>query len=159
MSACGVGRAIYAALLTPQGKILFEFFVVERDGSFLIDAAHNRSADLTKRLSMYKLRAKLEIAARPQLGVAAIWGGELTSTPRAFSDPRLAVLGARLIGTQSEIGDATKGLGDGDYAAHQLSLGVPGSADLPPDSVLALDAGFEELHGVSFKKGCYVGQE
>jgi hypothetical protein len=160
MDRCTPGNAIYAGLLTPQGKILFDFFVVEREGAFLLDCAKDRAADLIKRLTLYRLRAKVEIAIRPDLIVAALWNGDaMALPPLAFADPRLAALGARLIGTRGEIGDAIAGVPAGDYAAHRLLLGVPDSADLPSDTVLALDAGFEELNGVNFKKGCYVGQE
>jgi tRNA-modifying protein YgfZ len=158
MASCAPGRPIYTGLLTPQGKILFDFFVLEHDGVLLIDCAKERASDLLKRLAMYRLRAKIEIASRPQLAVAAVWGGAWTS-PLACADPRLPALGQRITANHADVTRAIAGLAPGDYELHRLSLGVPGSADLPPDSVLALDAGFEELNGVNFKKGCYVGQE
>jgi folate-binding protein YgfZ len=147
MAACAPGRPAYAALLTPQGKILFEFIVYERDGAFLIDCAAAFAADFMKRLTMYRLRAKVDIARREDLAVAV--GGQ-----DGTADPRLPALGTRdIVAWGSAPPDA------GAYTALRLSLGVPNSADLPPDTVFALDAGLEELHGVSFKKGCYVGQE
>ena len=164
MEACGGGRAIYAALLTPQGKILFDFFVVPNgEKSWLIDCAASRAGDLIKRLTLYRLRAKLDIAGRPDLAVAAMWndGGPVAVQGDAvvYPDPRLRELGFRGIGSKTAIGEATRGMTPGDYEAHRLKLGVPDSPDLPSDQVFALDAGFEELMGVSFKKGCYVGQE
>ena len=162
MKNCSETHAIYAALLTPQGKILFDFFIVEREGAFLIDCASSRSADLVKRLGLYRLRAKVEIAARPDLSVATIWECEGAVPPmraHAFADPRLPALGLRAIGTRTELASAMDAIPSGEYRAHRLSLGIPDSADLPPDTVLALDAGLEELNGVDFKKGCYVGQE
>ena len=163
MADCAPGCAIYAALLTPQGKILFDFFVADAGNSFLIDCAAAREAELLKRLALYRLRSKVEIASRPDLAVAAAWnGGVLDSEAGALSvypDPRRAALGSRLIGPRSELERAASGVSAGDYHARRLELGIPDSADLPPDSVFALDAGLEELHGVSFKKGCYVGQE
>jgi len=160
MTHCKPGQATYAGLLTPQGKILFEFFVLERDGTFLLDCGKDRAEGLVKRLSLYRLRANIQIAIRPELAVAAIWNGEASlASSIAVPDPRLPALGARLIGTHDDVAKAIAGIPSGDYAAHRLRLGVPDSADLPPDSVLALDAGFEELNGVNFKKGCYVGQE
>lgn len=159
MAFCVPGKAIYAALLTPQGKILFDFFVAERDGAFLIDCAKERANDLLKRLTMYRLRAKIEIALRPDFAVASVWDGAALSSPLAYADPRLPALGQRLMGLREEVASAMEGIPSGDYEALRLSHGVPDSADLPPDSVLALDAGFEELNGVAFKKGCYVGQE
>ncbi len=164
MEACGEGRAIYAALLTPQGKILFDFFVVSNgENRWLIDCAGSRASDLIKRLTLYRLRAKVDIAGRPDLAVAALWNGGGTIAAQGdvvlFPDPRLRELGFREIGTRAALGEATRNVTPGDYDAHRLKLGVPDSPDLPSDQVFALDAGFEELMGVSFKKGCYVGQE
>ena len=164
MAACEGGAALYAALLTPQGKILFDFFVVAGDENrWLLDCAADRAADLLKRLALYRLRAKVEIAARPDLAVAAFWGNGAAAAARegtiGFADPRHRALGLRMIGSRQALAGATSGLETGDYRAHRLALGVPGSADLPPDQVFALDAGLEELNGVNFKKGCYVGQE
>ena len=163
MEACAPGRAIYAALLTPQGKILFEFFVAEYEGRFLLDCATARAPDLIKRLTFYRLRAKVEIALAGELKVAALWD-EVSQASTAqdvaiFADPRLPAVGLRLIGPRAPVQAAIAGAQSGDYRGHMLRLGVPDSGDLPPDSVFALDAGFEELHGVDFRKGCYVGQE
>ncbi len=159
MALCVPGKAIYTALLTPQGKILFDFFVAGRGDAFLIDCAKERANDLVKRLTMYRLRAKIEIALRQDIAVASVWNGATLSSPLSYADPRLPALGQRLMGPREEVASAMKGITLGDYSALRLSLGVPDSADLPPDNVLALDAGFEELNGVAFKKGCYVGQE
>ena len=92
MTTCREGHAIYAALLTPQGKLLFDFFVVRSgEDEFLLDCAHARLADLTKRLALYRLRAKVEIAPRPDLSVAAFWGQdakpEVEGKAIAFTDP------------------------------------------------------------------------
>ena len=164
MEASGEGRAIYAALLTPQGKILFDFFVMPHgENNWLIDCAASRAGDLIKRLMLYRLRAKLDIAGRPDLAVAALWndGGAIAVQRDAvlYPDPRLRELGFRMIGIKTTLAEATRNLAPADYNTHRLKLGVPDSDDLPPDQVFALDAGFEELTGVSFKKGCYVGQE
>lgn len=146
------GHAIYAALLTPQGKILFDFFIVRTGDSPLIDCAALRADEFAKRLGFYRLRAKVEIALRPDLKVAAIWNEQ---SEEGFADPRLPVLGRRVIAAELPRCDATLA----DYHAHRIRLGVPDSADLPPDTMFALDAGFAELHGVSFTKGCFIGQE
>jgi tRNA-modifying protein YgfZ len=154
------GDGMYAALLTPQGKLLFEFFLVETAPErILIDVAENRAADLLKRLTLYRLRAKLTLE-KTDLTVAACWNGD---PPRdehvvAVRDPRLAELGWRLIGPAALLQAHANGT-LADYHRHRLALGVPDSADLPPDQLFPLDAGFEELNGVSFRKGCYVGQE
>ncbi len=162
MEACAPGRAIYAALLTPQGKILFEFFVAEHEDRFLLDCAAARASDLIKRLTFYRLRAKVEILLAGELKVAAVWEGELGAIApviAAFPDPRLPALGLRLIGVLPALQSAIGGTQSGGYRGRRLRLGVPDSSDLPPDTVFALDAGFEELAGVDFRKGCYVGQE
>jgi folate-binding protein YgfZ len=163
MEQCAPGRGIYAALLTPQGKILFEFFVVEHEDRFLLDCAAARAADLIKRLTFYRLRAKVDIALAGELRVAGLWNEKPQATDDAgvavFPDPRLPALGLRLIGPLARVQSAIGGVEPSDYRAHRLRLGVPDSGDLPPDTVFALDAGFEELAGVDFRKGCYVGQE
>lgn len=164
MAACADGHAIYATLLTPQGKILFDFFVIpQAKDQFLIDCPTARAADLMKRLTLYRLRAKVEIASKPQLAVAAFWGdGEPSEVPHGmvrFADPRHPALGQRMIAGRDVLARAISGIPTGDYHAHRLMLGIPDSADLVPDSVFALDAGLEELNGVSFRKGCYIGQE
>jgi len=158
---CAPGKGIYAALLTPQGKILFEFFVAEHEDQFLLECATARAPDLLKRLTFYRLRAKVDIAIAPALKVAALWDGAVQGAEGvvAFADPRLPALGSRLIGALPQLKAAIGGVLPGDYRAHLLDLGVPDSADVPPDTVFALDAGFEELGGVDFRKGCYVGQE
>lgn len=162
-------RAVYAALLTPQGKFLHDFFIAERDGRLLLDCDRSRVDDLLKRLKMYRLRAKVEIAdeteswqvlALPQPasepGAAEAWLGGV-----AFADPRHAGLGRRAI-VPAGADPAAEGLTEGDLAeldALRLSLGVPDDRDLVPEKSLPLECGFDELHGVSFTKGCYVGQE
>jgi hypothetical protein len=164
MALCVDGRAIYATLLTPQGKILFDFFVVPvGKDRLLLDCAAARAADLLKRLLVYRLRAKVDIAVRPELGVAALWDKEApTPIPHGivgFADPRHPALGVRAIGARDVLARAMSAATPGDYQGHRLSLGIPDSADLAPDTVFALDAGLEELNGVSFRKGCYIGQE
>lgn len=158
MAECVDGHALYAALLTPQGKILFEFFVVADGGRFLLDCAAARAEELAKQLGFYRLRAKVDIATRPDMAVTASWGENAPkNSGSAFTDPRLPALGVRMIVPRGAFKDTNTT--PADFHAHRLSLGVPDSADLAPDTVFALDAGLEELNGVSFKKGCYIGQE
>ena len=150
------GRALYAALLTPQGKILFYFIVAEGDGAVLLDCAAETADALAKRLTMYRLRAKVQIERRDQLVVMARWSG--TALPGiAFTDPRLAALGTRSIMAAAEAPARAETVDA--YRAHRLRLGVPESADFGQDRMFALDADLEQLNGVDFKKGCYVGQE
>jgi folate-binding protein YgfZ len=151
------GRALYAALLTPQGKILFDFFLVEGDGAILIDCPKEARDALVKRLSMYKLRAKVVIEARDQLEVLASWDGAALPHAVVFPDPRLDALGKRAIGARAEMPVAVAPTEI--YHAHRLALGVPESSDFGSDKMFALDADLDELHAVDFEKGCYVGQE
>ena len=147
-------RVLYSALLTPQGKILFDFFLHERGSAVLLDCATEAAPSLEQRLSLYKLRAKIEFARPAELSVVAFWGNE-SPTPPASPDPRLAGLGWRgVTENRQSVGDD-----QGSYTALRLDLGVPEAADFGHDAIFALDAGLEELHGVSFDKGCYVGQE
>jgi folate-binding protein YgfZ len=158
------GTGLYAALLSPQGKILFDFFITEGDGALLLDCAKASREILLKKLKMYKLRARIEIEARDQLAVYSNLTGhpENRPTPYAdraitFADPRMTEFGNRSIGAIAEMPANLPG----PQAYHQmrLALGVPEGTDFGSEKIFALDAGLEELHGVSFTKGCYVGQE
>jgi folate-binding protein YgfZ len=151
------GKGIYAALLTPQGKILFDFFLMEGDGAILVDCAVRARDALLKRLSMYKLRAKVTLEARDQLAVLAEWDGDAAPYAIACPDPRLATLGRRAIIARAEMRQDIEPAAL--YHRHRLSAGVPEAADFGSDKMFALDADLDELHGVDFQKGCYVGQE
>ncbi|WAT17841.1 folate-binding protein [Aurantiacibacter sp. MUD11] len=138
----------YAALLTAQGKTMFDM-IVWRDGAdLLLDCEADQAEDLVKRLSLYRLRRKLAIAVDDSLKVH--WQAE----PRegAAADPRLAALGHRWLST--EAGEAA----DHAWQSHRLALGVPeGHTELA--DILWLETNAVELNGVSFTKGCYIGQE
>jgi tRNA-modifying protein YgfZ len=169
--------AIYAALLTPQGKYLHDFFLVECGDTIWLDGEAARLADLKRRLTMYRLRAKATIDERPDLAVAAVLGPSTLDLPVqpgaarplgsgvAFTDPRLAALGARVILPREELRPVLRGhdAAEADFAEYdrlRLSLGVPdGSRDLVLDKSILLEAGFDELNGIDWNKGCYVGQE
>jgi folate-binding protein YgfZ len=151
------GRAIYAALLTPQGKVLFDFLIAEGDGALLIDCARSTRDALAKRLSMYRLRAKATIEPRDQLEVLAEWDGDRAKYAITFEDPRLPALGRRAIGAAGEMPAAV--LDAAAYRSRRLELGVPESVDFGSDRMFALDADLDELHAIAFDKGCYVGQE
>lgn len=149
------GRAIYAALLTPQGKIIHDFLVVAVAEGYRLDCARASAADLASRLKKYKLRAKVTVSDRSAdlaiVASAAPLGGV------GFQDPRLDALGYRAIVPAAE---ASALPGDEAYQARRIALGVPESVvDIPPETLFPLDCNFEELHGVDFDKGCYVGQE
>lgn len=142
---------LYAALLTPQGKILFDFLLADDGGgNILVDCWAPACDALVRRLSLYRLRAKVEIKPRDDLAVFAAWDG--TALPGlVFDDPRLPALGRRSIGSAAD--------GENGYLPHRLSLGVPEGQDFGSDAVFALDGGLDELHAIAFAKGCYVGQE
>lgn len=148
---------VYAALLSAQGKAMFDFLVWEGPGgSLLLDCEASIAADLVKRLSLYRLRRKIEIGLDDTLGVHwspdAVSGAVDGAAQGGAPDPRLAALGYRWLA-------APKGKpADTAWKAHRLSLGVPeGQAEL--GDVLWLETNAVELNGVSFEKGCYVGQE
>jgi hypothetical protein len=173
----GNERAIYAALLTAQGKYLHDFFLVECSETIWLDGEAARLADLKRRLSMYRLRSKVMLDERTDLAVAAVFGGTTLGladlpgmarpfeTGGAFIDPRLAALGVRVILPRDHIRHvlAEAGVTETDFAEYdrlRLYLGVPdGSRDLVLDKSILLESGFDELHGVDWQKGCYIGQE
>ena len=177
----GERRAIYAAFLTPQGKYLHDFFMVEHGGSILMDCERDRLADLQRRLSIYKLRAKAALADRSsELAVAVLFGdgwaksvgiGEVPGTAApafggvAFVDPRLVDLGGRAIlpreGAAERLAQAgLRHVEPAGYDVRRLQCGVAdGSRDLVIDRSILLESGFDELNGVDWDKGCYMGQE
>lgn len=145
-------RAIFAGLLSPQGKLLFEFFVTKTQLGFLLDASANQTAHLVKRLTLYKLRAKVDIedvsAAHRVVAVAGDGG---------HADPRQAAMPRRLV-VLREPGSFDGG--PGDYDARRIALGIPeGGKDYAFGELFPHEAMFDQLNGVSFTKGCYVGQE
>lgn len=158
------GTGLYTGLLSPQGKLLFDFLITEGDGALLLDVARDVAPALLKKLSMYRLRSKVEIEPREQLGVYVDLKGHPDNRPApyasravSFPDPRLPALGLRSIGARAEM--PANLAGPRVYHEHRLALGVPEGGDFGQEKVFALDAGLAELNGVSFNKGCYVGQE
>ena len=171
LAALASSPAIHAALLTPQGKILFDFIVVKATDGFRLETAANKTAELVKRLAMYRLRAKVEIAdVSTDYRVLAAWGpaphsfGDTTGT-LTFVDPRLPALGLRILADArfaADIASATNAMDvpAQDYHAHRIALGVPeGGKDYAYGDAFPHEADFDQLHGVSFTKGCFVGQE
>jgi len=177
----GPHRALYAAFLTPQGKYLHDFFLVEQGEAILLEGERARLPDLQRRLSLFKLRAKVtltEVSDRFSIAVAFGDGagaklglpGDLGATGPcgdgiAYIDPRLRELGARVIlpratGTHPLEAAGLAQAEPADYDRLRLSLGVAdGSRDLQVEKAILLEAGFDELHGVDWDKGCYMGQE
>ena len=143
---------VWAGLLTPQGKALFDFIVWPTVGGLLIDCEAASADALVKRLSLYRLRRKITIERDPTLAI--YWRAHLGDG--APADPRLAGLGQRWVAALDEAEAAA----DAAWRKHRLSLGVPeGQAELGSDATLWLECNAVELNGVSFAKGCYVGQE
>jgi tRNA-modifying protein YgfZ len=158
------GKAIHAGLLSPQGKILFDFFVVPDGNGFLIDVAREKVDELLQRLGFYRLRAQVEIAAEPSLAVAAAWGEAPRPSEGAiiYADPRLAVMGFRLLVPKgTDLADLScDPASEDDYRALRIKLGVPeGGRDYAYGDAFPHEALFDQLNGVDFAKGCYVGQE
>ncbi len=139
---------VYTAMLTPQGKYLADFFVFERDGAIHIDAAEQIAPGLIQRLTMYRLRADVQISPTD----LAVRRGTGPAPDGALADPRHSAMGWRLYG--ADAGD------DGtDWDALRVAHCIPQTGiELTPDTFI-LEAGFERLNGVDFRKGCYVGQE
>jgi len=177
----GSDRALYAALLTAQGRYLHDFFLAEHGETFLLDVEAARLADLARRLTTYKLRSRVSLKPVSEYWAVAVAFGaeplsalELSSEPGAaakiaggvaFVDPRLVALGARLILPRATAAAVMEARGflpaePDAYDRLRLSLGVPdGSRDLLPERALLLESGFDELNGIDWNKGCYIGQE
>lgn len=172
------GQAIFAALLSPQGKFLHDFFIVKWEDGYLLDCEKKRAFDLVQRLNQYKLRSKVSITDRSDdFRVVASWEdtpGRTLGIPESgcaqytdgviYGDPRMAELGVRgfikkhapisLILPHEKQVDALT------YDAQRLRFAVPDSSrDVVPEKSLLLECGYDELHAIDYKKGCYVGQE
>ncbi|MDP7546889.1 MAG: folate-binding protein [Alphaproteobacteria bacterium] len=174
-------RAVYGALLTPQGKYLFDFFLARRGDVLLLEGEAARLEALAKRLNMYRLRADVKIEdVRAEWEVLAAFGAGTEAALGltggagaamaygdgvAFLDPRLPEAGARIIAPTGQAGAmlaaaGCKPVAAADYDYFRLCLGLPDSGrDLVVDKSLMLESNLERLHGVDFDKGCFVGQE
>ncbi|WP_395944722.1 YgfZ/GcvT domain-containing protein [Brevundimonas sp.] len=144
------GELRFAALLSPPGRLLFDLFILGEADGVLLDVAAERRDALLQRLSMYRLRAKVEVAAdeRP---VFAAWPDP---APGFVPDPRTPLMGGRLYG------EAAPDSSEADYQVHRLAVGVPDpAADAPQDKTYPIEADFDLLNGIDFHKGCFVGQE
>lgn len=172
-------KAVYGAFLTPQGKYLHDFFAVSMQGSVYMDCEATRIEDFQKRLKLYKLRSKIDLEIMQDVRAYALIGQDaletlgLPSTVGStkdmaagivYTDPRLAAAGARAIMSADQV-SAFSFLGFtagevSNYHRLRLSLGLPNaSQDMEVEKATLLESGFEELNGVDFAKGCYLGQE
>jgi tRNA-modifying protein YgfZ len=144
-------KPAYAALLTPQGKIMHDLFVVPDGDTIWLDAASQQAPDLLKRLIMYRLRAKLDIAVDDTKAIAV----SPSPADNFYADPRTSSIGYRAI-----INSSPGTPGEELYDVARLSLGLADSiADIGSGELFVHEANFDQLNAVSFTKGCYVGQE
>ncbi len=154
------GAAIYAGLLTPQGKLLFDFLIVEHEGAYLVDVEKSQVDDLLKRLMFYRLRAKVDLNARPQAVICASTMGnsEASSDAISYADPRYEKMGSRVIMLN---GDEESCAANTDkWLAHRIKHGLPEApGDFMHGSCFPHDIAMDQLNGIGFNKGCYVGQE
>ncbi|HQT65030.1 MAG: folate-binding protein YgfZ [Acidocella sp. 20-57-95] len=151
------GQAVWAAMLTPQGRYFSDFFMFHDEERLLLDAPRTAVPEILKKLNRYKLRAAVTLTDVSEMFHAyAAWEGAPPPVPITAPDPRLREAGFRLL---SEVALVPNAAPD-EYDAHRHWLGLPdGPPDLEADKTLLLEAGFDELNGVDWQKGCYMGQE
>lgn len=179
VAKAGPGQVVWSAFLTAQGRYLHEFFLTDFDAATILETEAARCADLARRLSLFRLRSKVAIAPYDEckvyalsgagaVGALGLRGGAGASTPFAkgliFVDPRLAEAGLRAwLPDGGEAALASAGFAPGDAEAwdgRRIRLGLPdGTRDLIPEKSILLENGFDELNGVDWQKGCYLGQE
>ena len=171
MAKVAPGKPRFAALLTPQGKIIVDFIVAEAPindgGGFFLDCPRALASTLVEKLNFYKLRAKVICEDLSSvLGVMAIWDGTAESEyGLSYPDPRLPALGSRIMLPPHLAEEAAADLGGmlagaDAYEAHRIALGVPrGGLDFIYGDTFSHEADMDQLNGVDFGKGCYIGQE
>ena len=171
ISKVAPGQAQFAALLTPQGKIIVDFIAAEAEpadgGGFFLDCPRALAGALVEKLNFYKLRAKIAVEDLSEaLGVMAVWdGAALSDFGLSYADPRLPALGTRTILPPHLAAEAAADLGATlteaqAYDAHRIALGMPrGGMDFSYGDTFPHEADMDQLSGVDFDKGCYVGQE
>jgi len=178
-------HAAYGALLTPQGKFLYDFFMARlmahQGDAFILDSEGDRLEGLIRKLKMYKLRSKVDLRDESEsFSIVALYGEDALSTLGlttelgatkilgegiVFTDPRLSDIGARAILPKDQANSIIEGLGFSQasidtYESHRISLGLPdGSRDMVVEKAILLENGFDELGGVDWDKGCFIGQE
>jgi folate-binding protein YgfZ len=156
VQAAAPGRAVWAALLTPQGKWLADFFIFAEADALLLDCERAQIPDLVQRLTRYRLRTKVTLRPEPALQVHVAWPNPPDVAGIVAPDPRLPGFAWRVISDKPLEATATPE----DWDLYRLAAGLPdGSRDIEADRSVLLEAGFDELDGVSWSKGCYMGQE
>jgi folate-binding protein YgfZ len=181
VTRAGVERAIWAAFLTPQGKYLHDFFMIEVGETLHLDCeGGERLMDFGKRLSKYRLRSQIDLGIAPDLAVVTLWGegtaaalglsggageGRVMDGGAVYMDPRLPAAGARAILPAAKVAEILEPLGFAvatpeDYDGMRIGLGLPdGTKDMVVEKTILLEANFDRLNGVDWDKGCYMGQE
>lgn len=151
-------RSLYAALLTPQGRFLYDFFITDQGESLFLEGEAERLEALIQKLTLYKLRSDVTLVPRPDLNVYALWGDDLATGPQTYRDPRSEAVGLRGWG-DADHPEATPASWE-DYDLHRLKLGIPeGGRDLIPEKSIPLEVTLDDLNAISWTKGCYMGQE
>ena len=181
VSKAGPERALYSAMLSPQGKYLYDFFIVDLNGELVIDCEAGRLDELKRKLNMYKLRSKVELIELNQYFMVVSFIGKSVAEALqlnnsegvaksflggvAFIDPRITGIGGRAVipreNAVKKLTEAGFSAGNAEeYESLRLSLGLPdGSRDMVVDKAILLENGFQELNGIDWEKGCYMGQE
>ena len=155
VAAAAPGCPVWAALLSAQGKYVSDFFIRAADDTLLLDCPAAHADEIATKLLRFRLRARVTMERVP-FAVHAVWDGAAEVGLDAEPDPRLPEAGLRVLSPTALAGNATAA----EYDAHRLALGLPdGAPDLEPGRSVLLEAGFDELGGVSWTKGCYMGQE
>jgi folate-binding protein YgfZ len=156
IEAVRFGHAVWTALLTAQGKWLADFFVFAHADALWLDCEAEQIPMLIQRLSRYRLRMKASVRAEPALHVHVAWDGRPDVDGIIAPDPRLPDFAWRVLAPEPLAANATPE----DWDRYRLAAGLPdGSKDMESDRSVLLEAGFDELDGVSWSKGCYMGQE
>jgi folate-binding protein YgfZ len=181
VSKAAPGRALYSAMLSPQGKYLYDFFIIHMNGELAIDCESGRLGEFKRKLNMYKLRSKVELTEINQAFIVSAFIGDNVAEALqlnnsegvaksflggiAFIDPRVTGIGGRAVipreNAEEKLIEAGFSAGNPEeYESLRLSLGLPdGSRDMVVDKAILLENGFQELNGIDWEKGCYMGQE
>jgi folate-binding protein YgfZ len=165
VEALAPGAASYGALLTPQGKIISDFLALAADDGYLLDVPAPRVDDLRKRLTLYKLRARVTLTTEDSVIAVIFETSNRPSLANVYADPRLPELGFRAFlppetGPEALAEAGLKVVSEDEYHAHRIALGVPeGGRDFAFDDAFPHEADMDQFGGVDFRKGCYIGQE
>jgi folate-binding protein YgfZ len=181
VSKAAPGRALYSAMLSPQGKYLYDFFIIHMNGELAIDCESGRLGEFKRKLNMYKLRSKVQLTEINQAFIVSAFIGDNVAEALqlnnsegvaksflggiAFIDPRVTGIGGRAVipreNAEEKLIEAGFSAGNPEeYESLRLSLGLPdGSRDMVVDKAILLENGFQELNGIDWEKGCYMGQE